>query len=513
MNDIFFLHYSADHSVWTHSSYTLGVLITMPTAGGLSNAFGRKPVLVALNVLFMIGSIGCAYAQSFNQVIISRVIAGLGGGGIVLMGNVILQDIVPHEHLGTYLPFVTTSSTVCFAFGGFIGGFLTDHFGWRACFKINILPVFFTLYIYTFHFKNYPVATTSTPLSSSSPSSLSLLSQQELKSNDTLTIREKLRTVDFGGITLLSIANTCLTCTILLAGEGSFPLNSPLIISAFVSVPLFYTLFFLHQLHWASNPLVPRKMLNDRHFTVTCICGFLSGACESAALATIPQFLMGVLHFNISDSGIWLMLEAMTVPIGCFIAGRYMQHTGRFSRFLLVVTGAYAASQIILNRWILDTVSIFIGTFGVLLEGFSFGTVTITILLVVNSTLPSELAAAAMSLFLLSRNIGFLSGAASSSAIIQYNLKLLLPTRIDGPDAEKLVKFILSSIRKVYLLPPEIQDIVADVLRIALQRATYFIITASVLMFLMSTRYKNTTFIKKEQDNSVIDNDDNRPPQ
>ena len=80
--------------------------------GGLSNAFGRKPVLITLNILFLIGSTGCGYAQSFSQIVIARLIAGMGGGGLTLLGNIILHDVVPTEKVGSYLSYLSIVQTV-----------------------------------------------------------------------------------------------------------------------------------------------------------------------------------------------------------------------------------------------------------------------------------------------------------------------------------------------------------------------------------------------------------------
>ena len=80
--------------------------------GGLSNAFGRKPILIILNVLFLIGSTGCGYAQNFSQIVIARLIAGIGGGGLTLLGNIILHDVVPTEKVGTYLSYLSIVQTV-----------------------------------------------------------------------------------------------------------------------------------------------------------------------------------------------------------------------------------------------------------------------------------------------------------------------------------------------------------------------------------------------------------------
>ncbi|KAI9493747.1 major facilitator superfamily domain-containing protein [Zychaea mexicana] len=412
--------YSAQMSTWLHSAYALCTLITMPAASALSNAFGRKPVLITLNMLFLIGSLGCGFARSFEHVVVARAIAGFGGGGIALMGNIILHDIVSRDQLGSYLAYLSMCSMLGFGLGAPIGGFITDYFGWRYCFKINILPMTLILCIYTFRLRNYSVS-------------------QNQKA--VLTTREKLKTVDFGGILLLSGANTSLTCALWFGGT-SYSWCSPQIILALVSTLIGYILFLIHERRWAVYPLLSRVASRDRNFTTSCVCIFLPAACEGAALTVLPQFLMasipGVLHFKTSKAGLWVMMNAASVPVGTFIAGRYMHYTGRFKRFVSVAMTSYIIAVAIFYNWAGGNVSKNLGTMGIVLEGASYGCISVCIIVACTSTLSKELAATSLSICTLVRFVGYLIGAAVVSSIVQYTLITELPTRIEGEDAEKV---------------------------------------------------------------------------
>ncbi|KAI9264267.1 major facilitator superfamily domain-containing protein [Phascolomyces articulosus] len=466
---------SAQLSTWIHSSYTLCSLITMASVGGLSNAFGRKPVLLILNILFLIGSTGCGYAQSFNQIVIARLIAGIGGGGLTLLGNIILHDVVSTEKVGTYLSYLSTVQTLGFGLGAPIGGFINDYLGWRYCFRINIIPLILILYVYVFHLNNYSTDHTTTNNNNN-----------KVKT----TTKEKLEKVDIGGILLVSIGNVCFTCTLLLGGNA-FDWLSPQIIIALIVAPIAYISFFIYEHRWAKHPLLSSAASKDRNFIISCICVFLLGMAESGALAMIPQFLMGVLGYNTSDAGLWIMVEAMMCPVGCFIAGRYLQYTGRFARFITVNIALYVLSTMILYCWTGNIISNSIGAVGIILEGLSYGCFIVPLIVACTSTLSKEVVATAMSMCLLVRSVGYLTGTALVTAVIQSTLKTLLPQRIEGEDAEKLIEFIITSIRKVNTLSPEIQKIVADILSIGMQRATLLLMTVSTLAFLCSLRFRN----------------------
>ncbi|KAI9493748.1 major facilitator superfamily, partial [Zychaea mexicana] len=385
--------------------------------GGISNAFGRKPVLITLNMLFLIGSFWCGYANSFEQVVIARAISGLGGGGIVLIGNIILHDIVSREHLGLYLGYYNTAGMLGFGLGGPIGGFITDYFGWRYCFKINIIPMMIIIAIYTLYFQNY-----------TGP-------QKNQKAG--LTIKERLRIVDFGGILLLSIANISLACALFLGGNA-YNWSSPQMIVILASMAVGYLLFFIHERRWAANPLISRAALRDRNFTTSCICSFSAAACEGAAVTVIPQFLMGVLYFDTSKAGLWVMANAAATPVGTILAGCYMQWSGRFKRFLLADMASYLLMVIVFYNWVSGIVPISVGTMGIVLEGVCYGGIQVCIIVACTSTLSKELAATALSIYTLARFMGYLAGTAVVSSIVHYTLKTVLPTKIDGENAEKV---------------------------------------------------------------------------
>ena len=68
--------------------------------------------MLLLVTLFFVGSVGCGIATTMNQIIFSRVIAGFGGGGLQLMSNVVIQDLVPPHKRGQYQSYVSSVQTV-----------------------------------------------------------------------------------------------------------------------------------------------------------------------------------------------------------------------------------------------------------------------------------------------------------------------------------------------------------------------------------------------------------------
>ncbi|MFE5593362.1 MFS transporter [Streptomyces sp. NPDC056549] len=125
---------------WLFSGYLLAVTVTLPVYGKLSDTFGRKPVLIAGTVLFLIGSLLCAAAWNMASLIAFRVVQGLGGGALQGTVQTIAADLYPlkeRPRIQAKLSSVWATSSIA---GPALGGFLAGYADWRWIFLLN-LPV------------------------------------------------------------------------------------------------------------------------------------------------------------------------------------------------------------------------------------------------------------------------------------------------------------------------------------------------------------------------------------
>ncbi|KAI9489096.1 hypothetical protein BDB00DRAFT_876765 [Zychaea mexicana] len=138
-----------------------------------------------------------------------------------------------------------------------------------------------------------------------------------------------------------------------------------------------------------------------------------------------------------------------------------------------------------------NTLPLAVGTLDLVWEGITQGIITVGWLVAVTSTMPDEMVAPAMTMYMLFRNIGYTVGVALASSISQSILKDLLTDRIQGPDAAEIAEFIRTSIRKVDTLSPDIQQIVAESLSTALQKASLLIIVCLICTAALAFSLKN----------------------
>src|SRR5450759_4002293 len=130
--------HGVEHQGWIQTIYILAIAVVMPLYGKFGDLWGRRwPFLVAIG-LFTLASAGAGFAHSFTELVAWRGIQGLGGGGLMILSQAIIADIVSAKERGKYMGPMGALFGISAVIGPLLGGVFTEHAGWRWCFWLNI---------------------------------------------------------------------------------------------------------------------------------------------------------------------------------------------------------------------------------------------------------------------------------------------------------------------------------------------------------------------------------------
>src|SRR5689334_20606104 len=134
-------------SEWVITSYLAANAIILPISGWLSVRLGRRNYFLLSIAVFTLASALCGMALSLNMLIACRVLQGLAGGGLQPSSQGVLLDAFPPEKQGTAQTLFGIAALLAPVVGPSLGGFITDNYGWRWIFFINIPPGLLALWM------------------------------------------------------------------------------------------------------------------------------------------------------------------------------------------------------------------------------------------------------------------------------------------------------------------------------------------------------------------------------
>ena len=372
---------------WVLTSYILASAVAIPITGWLADRIGAKRLFVSSVAIFTIASILCGLAQNITEIVLFRVLQGIGGAFLGPLAQTLMLDInKPSEH-GKAMSVYGMGVMVGPIMGPVLGGYLTEWFDWRWCFFVNV-PVGIVCL---------------TGL-------ITLLPEKKLTR----------RHIDLFGFAMLALGLCGLQLMLDRGQHADWFSSTEIWIEGAVALCGFWV-FFTHTLT-ARKPLFARDLFADRNFTSAAVFMFIIGMVMFAAMALLPSLLQGLYGYSVVQTGEILAARGIGVLITMAIAGKLV---GRVDPRLLVATGfaLSSASLWMMVGWSLEqSWQPFISS-GVL-QGLGIGLVFVPLQTLAFGTLPPSARTEGAAVLNLTRNIGSSIGIAIVMALLARNIQV-----------------------------------------------------------------------------------------
>ena len=295
-------HANSAGYTWVGSAYLLASASSAPVWGKISDIWGRKPIIMLANLVFMGGSLIAALANSIGMLIGARVVQGIGGGGLVILVYICIGDLFSMRERPKYYGIMGMVWAIASGVGPVIGGAFTEYVSWRWCFYINLPLDGLSLIFLTFFLK---LDTPKTPL------------------------LDGLKAIDWLGV-LTIVGGIVMFLFGMISGGQSHPWASAFTLCLIIFGIVTLGLFFLNEWKLAKYPIIPLRIFKEpSNFAALGVC-FIHGFVFIGGSFYLPLYFQVVLAASPILSGVYLFAMVITLSFVSAAAGIFIKNTGMF---------------------------------------------------------------------------------------------------------------------------------------------------------------------------------------
>jgi EmrB/QacA subfamily drug resistance transporter len=374
---------NVERASWIVVSYLVASTIAAPIYGKLGDAFGRRRLMFVALGVFIGASVLCAASPTIELLALARVLQGLGGGGLMTLSQALVGEAIPPRERARYQGYLAAVAVSANTFGPVAGGYLTQHFGWKSVFLVNV-PIGLLAVLLTRNLEHRAPA-----LSNWRPDPAGLLFFAVFVTA-TLLALEQIQRVDL----------------------AILPIAGGLLATGIVSLGL-----LVRQENRAASPLIPLSLLRRPTIWRSDALAACHGAALVSLITFLPIYLEVVRGNSPAETGLLLVPLTIGIGTGSLLTGRLVSKTGLTTVFPVVGLALVTANLVVLAVWVQVLSTTALGWL-LLWNGLCMGTVMGVVQVTVQTASgPMRLGEAAASVQF-SRSIGAAFGTAAVSAVL-----------------------------------------------------------------------------------------------
>jgi len=449
---------------WAFSVFLLMQAISIPIYGKLSDLYGRKPVFFFGMATFLIGSLMCGLAASMEQLILYRLIQGLGAGAVQPLTMTIVSDVYPPHERGKIQGYLSSVWAISSVLGPALGGLFVEYISWVWVFWINIpigIVTMIGLHLY-FHEQ----------------------------------IEKKQPRIDYAGSALLLI--TIGSLMTLFVGSGT--LWDWASFQTFLLIPtaLVGAWLFILRERVAPEPVMPLSLWRHRTIVISNIAALSSHIVLIGISAFLPTYVQGVMGYSPLISGLTLGMMSIGWPLASTIGGRFMHQIG-LRRMSVIGCATIIAGAVVFILLKPEYGPVYAGL-GSFLSGVGFGLLSTASLLIVQGSTEWSLRGSATALIMFMRISGSTIGASVLASVLNNRFIAHMKANADeygGSLDLSDANLLLDPDRPA--LDPEVTRLLQDGLSLGLNSVYWAIGAVALLTFLLIIRLPREQRLSQQQ--------------
>ena len=382
------LHSSISQIQWVVTGYLLSLAAVIPVTGWAARRFGAKRVYLVSLVLFTGGSALCGFATSTTELIVFRVLQGVGGGMILPIGQLMMAEAAGPKRMGRVMSIVAVPAMLAPILGPAIGGLILDSVSWRWIFYVNV-PI-------------GVIAVTA---------AIRILPNVERAKTDRL---------DFAGLGLMAGGLVLLTYGLAEIGTlGTFTATR-VIVPCIVGIAL-VCVFVVHALRMRTGkPLLDLRLYRRPTFSAASFAMFCLGAALFGSMILLPYYWQSIRHESVLDTGLLTAPQGLGMALVMPLAGKL---SDRFGGGPLALLGVIVTTVMTIPFGLIGAHTSIVGlSFAMLVRGAGIGFAFMPAMTAAFASLEhSELSDATPQLNVLQR-VGGSIGTAVLAVVLQRSL-------------------------------------------------------------------------------------------
>jgi EmrB/QacA subfamily drug resistance transporter len=421
------------HLPWVITAFMLTTTATAPLYGKLSDMYGRRPLFVVAILVFIAGSALCGLARSMPGLILFRGLQGLGAGGLMVLAQTAIADLVPPRQRGRYQGLITGVFAFCSVTGPVLGGVITDTLSWRWIFYVNL-----------------PVGAVA----------LSLI-LAALPRSDRPPVRHR---IDYPGAALL-ISTTAALLLLLSWGGTAAAWRSPTIVGLALGTAGLLVLLLARE-RVAAEPILPLMLFANPVFAVAVAVVAVTATALFGTFVFLPTFFQLVQGESPSNAGLLTAPLMAGLIVASVIGGRLVSALGRYKvlsvfGLSLAVAGLVAIAAAVRAAAPLPAIEA-----ALVVIGAGLGLVMPNLTVAIQNAVARETLGAATSAVSFFRSLGGAFGVALSGSLLTRRVDASLAAA--GNAAAAARRAVAGGLGGVASLPPELHGLVTEAYRQAI---------------------------------------------